>query len=93
MRAWGDALAASDILTAQLLLTREDTENRSRWLKARETLRTLIDLGCVPIVNENDTVANEEIRYGDNDRLAARACQLMGADLLVLLSDIDGLYE
>jgi glutamate 5-kinase len=75
-----------------VLLTRDDTETRRRWLNARATLETLLDLGVVPVINENDTVATEEIRYGDNDRLAARVAQMIGADLLVLLSDIDGLY-
>jgi glutamate 5-kinase len=93
MRAWDDVLAALNLKSAQILLTREDTEIRRRWLNARETVKTLLDLKAVPIVNENDTVANEEIRYGDNDRLAARASQLMRADLLILLSDIDGLYS
>jgi glutamate 5-kinase len=70
----------------------EDTENRRRWLNARGTLDTLLSLGVIPVVNENDTVATAEIRYGDNDRLAARTAQMIGADLLILLSDIDGLY-
>jgi len=69
-----------------------DTENRRRWLNARSTLDTLLELGTIPIINENDTVATDEIRYGDNDRLAARTAQMIGADLLILLSDIDGLY-
>ena len=73
--------------------TIDDTEIRRRWLNARATLNTLIDAGAIPIVNENDTVATEEIRYGDNDRLAARVAQMIGADILVLLSDIDGLYS
>ncbi len=92
MQAWGDALAPHGMTVAQLLLTRDDTERRRRWLNARATLEALLKLGAVPIVNENDTVATEEIRYGDNDRLAARAAQLARADLLILLSDIDGLY-
>jgi glutamate 5-kinase len=79
-------------VAAQILLTRDDTETRRRWLNARATAETLIALGVVPVVNENDTVVTEEIRYGDNDRLAARVAQMVGADLLVLLSDIDGLY-
>ena len=79
-------------MTAQALLTLNDTENRRRWLNARSTLETLLGLGAVPIINENDTVATDEIRYGDNDRLAARTAQMIGADLLILLSDIDGLY-
>jgi glutamate 5-kinase len=74
-------------------MTPDDTEVRRRYLNARATLETLLELGVTPVVNENDTVATEEIRYGDNDRLAARVAQMIGADLLVLLSDIDGLYD
>ncbi|MDI7775620.1 glutamate 5-kinase [Asticcacaulis sp. EMRT-3] len=92
MSAWDAAFAAVGLKTAQVLLTREDTEKRRRWLNARATIDTLLGLDCVPIVNENDTVVTEEIRYGDNDRLAARAAQLVRAEALVLLSDIDGLY-
>ena len=92
MQAWEVALASRGITTAQVLLTRDDTERRRRWLNARATLEALLKLGVVPVVNENDTVATEEIRYGDNDRLAARTAQLARADLLVLLSDVDGLY-
>ncbi|WP_293517578.1 glutamate 5-kinase, partial [Phenylobacterium sp.] len=92
MHAWEAALEPHGLPVAQVLLTRDDTEIRRRWLNARATLETLLDLGVVPVVNENDTVVTEEIRYGDNDRLAARAGQLIGADLLVLLSDVDGLY-
>ncbi len=92
MSAWDDAFALVGLKTAQVLLTREDTEKRRRWLNARATVETLFELGCVPIVNENDTVVTEEIRYGDNDRLAARAAQLVRSEVLVLLSDIDGLY-
>ena len=92
MRAWQDALANHDAPTAQALLTIHDTETRRRWLNGRATLDTLLAAGAVPVVNENDSVATEEIRYGDNDRLAARVAQMIGADLLVLLSDIDGLY-
>ena len=77
---------------AQALLTLEDTEIRRRWLNGRATLFTLMDNGVVPVINENDTVATSELRYGDNDRLAARVAQMVGADLLILLSDIDGLY-
>ena len=91
-RAYEDTLSAHNITTAQALLTLNDTENRRRWLNARSTLDTLLGLGAVPIINENDTVATDEIRYGDNDRLAARTAQMVGADLLILLSDIDGLY-
>ncbi|WP_091742242.1 glutamate 5-kinase [Phenylobacterium immobile] len=92
MRAWEEALEPHDIACAQILLTRDDTEVRRRWLNARATVDTLLSLGVVPVVNENDTVVTEEIRYGDNDRLAARVAQMIGADVLVLLSDIDGLY-
>ena len=92
MSAWEEAFAAVGLKTAQVLLTREDTEKRRRWLNARATIDTLFDLGCVPIVNENDTVVTEEIRYGDNDRLAARAAQLVRSEALILLSDVDGLY-
>ena len=92
MHAWEEALAPHGLIAAQMLLTRDDTERRRRWLNARATVEALLGHGVVPVVNENDTVATEEIRYGDNDRLAARAAQLARADLLVLLSDIDGLY-
>jgi glutamate 5-kinase len=92
MRAWQEALAPVGITTAQVLMTLDDTEVRRRYLNARATLETLLELGVMPVVNENDTVATEEIRYGDNDRLAARVAQMVGADLLVLLSDVDGLY-
>jgi glutamate 5-kinase len=93
MRAWDEALSPHGLTPAQVLLTREDTERRRRWLNARATLEALLALGAVPVVNENDTVATEEIRYGDNDRLAARTAQLARADLLVLLSDVDGFYD
>jgi glutamate 5-kinase len=92
MRAWEEAFEPHDIAVAQVLLTRDDTEVRRRWLNARATVETLLGLGVVPVVNENDTVATEEIRYGDNDRLAARVAQMISADLLALLSDVDGLY-
>jgi len=92
MHAWEQAFEPHGIGVAQILLTRDDTETRRRWLNARATAETLMGLGVVPVVNENDTVVTEEIRYGDNDRLAARVAQMAGADLLVLLSDIDGLY-
>jgi glutamate 5-kinase len=78
--------------SGQVLLTYGDTEERRRYLNARATVETLLDFGAVPIINENDTVATGEIRYGDNDRLAARVATMMGADLLILLSDVDGLY-
>lgn len=91
MRLWREAFAEQTV--AQILLTAEDSEDRRRYLNARSTLHTLLDLGAIPIVNENDTVATEEIRFGDNDRLAARVAQMVEADTLVLLSDIDGLYS
>jgi glutamate 5-kinase len=90
--AYNDALAEFEITTAQVLLTPEDTENRKRFLNARGTLGRLIERRVVPVINENDTVATEEIRYGDNDRLAARVAQLVMADALILLSDVDGFY-
>jgi glutamate 5-kinase len=90
--AWAAALAAHGLSAAQLLLTLEDSEDRRRYLNARATLGTLLELGCVPVINENDTVATAEIRFGDNDRLAARVAEMIAADALVLLSDIDGLY-
>ncbi|MEZ5959756.1 MAG: glutamate 5-kinase [Hyphomonadaceae bacterium] len=93
MGAYEEAFARHNIPVAQALLTPDDTERRRRWLNARATLETLLELGAVPIINENDTVATAEIRYGDNDRLAARAAQMISADALILLSDIDGLYE
>ena len=91
-QAWSEALSAHGLTAAQLLITLEDTEDRRRYLNARATLRTLLGLGCVPVINENDSVATTEIRFGDNDRLAARVAEMMQADILVLLSDIDGLY-
>ena len=91
-QAWAEALAAHGMVAAQLLLTLGDTEDRRRYLNARATLRTLLGLGCVPVINENDSVATAEIRFGDNDRLAARVAEMVGADQLLLLSDIDGLY-
>jgi glutamate 5-kinase len=90
--AWQMALSAHGMTAAQLLLTLEDSEDRRRYLNARATLGTLLDFGCVPVINENDTVATAEIRFGDNDRLAARVAEMIQADVLVLLSDIDGLY-
>jgi glutamate 5-kinase len=93
MHAWEEALAPVGMVAAQVLLSRDDTETRRRWLNARATLERLLALGVTPVINENDTVATEEIRYGDNDRLAARVAQMTGADLLVLLSDVDGLYS
>lgn len=93
MRAYEEAFERHAIPVAQGLLTPDDTERRRRWLNARATLETLLELGAVPIINENDTVATAEIRYGDNDRLAARVAQMISADALILLSDIDGLYD
>lgn len=90
--AWQEALGQHEIPVAQVLLTLGDTEQRRRYLNARSTLETLLALGAVPVINENDTVATEEIRYGDNDRLAARVAQMVGADCLLLLSDTDGLH-
>ncbi len=90
--AWKEALEPQGCPVAQMLLSFGDTEQRRRYLNARSTLETLIRLGAVPVVNENDTVATAEIRYGDNDRLAARVAQMASADCLVLLSDVDGLY-
>jgi glutamate 5-kinase len=91
-QAWTEALGAQNLIAAQLLLTLGDTEDRRRYLNARDTLRTLLSLGCVPVINENDSVATAEIRFGDNDRLAARVAEMVQADQLVLFSDIDGLY-
>ncbi|MEM9601013.1 MAG: glutamate 5-kinase [Pseudomonadota bacterium] len=91
-RAYDLALSAYGLQSAQALLTLDDTENRRKWLNARATIGTLLSLDVIPIINENDTVATAEIRYGDNDRLAARTAQMVEADLLILLSDIDGLY-
>lgn len=90
--AYKELLEAHDLPVAQILLTLEDSEQRRRYLNARATLTTLLERGAVPVINENDTVATAEIRYGDNDRLAARVAQMVSADCLVLLSDIDGLY-
>ena len=90
--AYQEALARHGVTVAQVLLTLADSEDRRRFLNARNTLDTLLRLGAVPVINENDTVATAEIRFGDNDRLAARVAQMSGADTLVLFSDIDGLY-
>lgn len=90
--AWQEVLARHELATAQVLLTLGDTEERRQYLNARSTLNTLLKLGAVPVINENDTVATAEIRFGDNDRLAARVAQMISADCLVLLSDVDGLY-
>ena len=90
--AYQQALDRHDIAVAQVLLTLQDSDDRRRYLNARNTLESLLDWGALPLINENDTVATEEIRFGDNDRLAARVAQMASADLLILLSDIDGLY-
>jgi glutamate 5-kinase len=92
MQAWQAAMSQGGIATAQLLLTLDDTESRRRWLNARATIEVLLRHGALPVINENDTVATEELRYGDNDRLSARVAQMARCDLLVLLSDVDGLY-
>ena len=93
VHAYQEALSAFRIVTAQILLTPDDTEDRRRFLNARATLNHLLQKSAIPVINENDTVATEEIRYGDNDRLAARVSQLVMADALILLSDVDGLYD
>lgn len=92
-KGWERPVAAYNIHLAQILITLEDTENRRRYLNARATLTTLLRFGALPVINENDTVATDEIRYGDNDRLAARVAGMVGADCLILLSDVDGLYD
>ncbi len=91
-RAYSEALGKHGLEAGQILLTLGDTEERRRYINARETVSTLLKFGVVPIINENDTVATSEIRYGDNDRLAARVATMLSADLLVLLSDVDGFY-
>jgi glutamate 5-kinase len=90
--AYKELLEASNVTVAQVLLTLEDSERRRRYLNARATLESLLALGALPVINENDTVATAEIRYGDNDRLAARVAQMSGSDCLVLLSDVEGLF-
>jgi len=90
--AYKEILEQHELTVAQILLTLDDTEQRRRYLNARNTIRTLLSLGAIPVINENDTVATSEIRYGDNDRLAARVAQMASADCLVLLSDVEGLY-
>ena len=92
MQSWQAAFAAQGITVSQILLTQPDTENRRAHLNITATIRALLDLGIVPVVNENDTISTAEIRYGDNDRLAARVAQIAGADLLIQLSTTDGLY-
>jgi glutamate 5-kinase len=90
--AYQEALARHGITVAQVLLTLDDSEERRRYLNARQTMATLLSMKAVPVINENDTVATDEIRFGDNDRLSARVAEMISADTLVLLSDIDGLY-
>ena len=90
--AYQEALARHGITVAQVLLTLDDSEERRRYLNARQTMATLLGLRAIPVINENDTVATDEIRFGDNDRLGARVAEMISADTLVLLSDIDGLY-
>jgi glutamate 5-kinase len=92
-RAWAEALGARGLTAGQVLVTLGDTEERRRYLNARSTIAKLLEWRSVPVINENDTTATTEIRYGDNDRLAARVATMMSADLLVLLSDVDGLYD
>jgi glutamate 5-kinase len=92
-RTWSEALGRHGIGTGQILVTLGDTEERRRYLNARSTIAKLLEWRAVPVINENDTVATQEIRYGDNDRLAARVATMASADLLVLLSDVDGLYD
>lgn len=91
--SWADVLRAKNINAGQILLTLNDTEERRRYLNARDTIERLLALRSVPVINENDTIATTEIRYGDNDRLAARVATMASADLLILLSDVDGLYD
>ncbi|RLB63876.1 MAG: glutamate 5-kinase [Deltaproteobacteria bacterium] len=93
MRAYKDALRQHGLKAAQILLTRDDLANRRRYLNARNTMMTLLEYGIVPIINENDTVVIDEIRFGDNDNLSAMATNLVEAQLLVILSDVDGLYD
>lgn len=93
IQTWDQEFTKHGFHAAQALLSPSDTESRRRWINSRNTLETLLHLGAVPVVNENDTVATEKLRYGDNDRLAARVAQLVSADLLVILSDVDGLYD
>jgi len=90
--AYQESLARRGLTAAQVLLTLDDSEERRRYLNARQTMTTLLTLGAIPVINENDTVATDEIRFGDNDRLAARVAEMVSADTLLLLSDIDGLY-
>ena len=93
MRNFMNSFEKKKMKVAQILLTFSDTEDRRKSLNSRETIRSLVDLGIIPVINENDTVATDELKFGDNDRLAARVAQVINADLLVLLSDVDGLYD
>ncbi len=92
MQAYQESFTRYNLIVSQVLLTIDDTEDRRRFLNARTTLDTLLSLGAIPVINENDTVATQEIRFGDNDRLAARVAAMIGADACILLSDVDGLY-
>ena len=92
-RTWTEALSRHDITAGQVLVTLGDTEERRRYLNARSTIDKLLEWRAVPVINENDTVATTEIRYGDNDRLAARVATMVSADVVVLLSDVDGFYD
>src|SRR5882724_8859787 len=92
-RTWSEVLSRHGITAGQVLVTLQDTEERRRYLNARSTVERLLEWRAVPVINENDTAATNEIRYGDNDRLAARVATMASADLLVLLSDVDGLYD
>ena len=91
--AYQEVLAKHNLTVAQVLLTLDDSENRRRYINARNTLETLLKLGAVPLINENDTIATDEIRFGDNDRLASRVAVMVSADVLILLSHVDGLYD
>ncbi|MBP8008516.1 MAG: glutamate 5-kinase, partial [Thiopseudomonas sp.] len=93
VKAWESSFAEHNERTAQILLTHDDLSDRKRYLNARSTLRTLLELGVIPVINENDTVATDEIRFGDNDTLAALVANLVEADLLVILTDRDGMYD
>ena len=93
MRNFMNSFEKKKMKVAQILLTFSDTEDRRKSLNSRETIKSLVDLGIIPVINENDTVATDELKFGDNDRLAARVAQVINADLLVLLSDVDGLYD
>mgnify|MGYP001765157338 CR=1 FL=1 len=93
MQHWQHAFAVHDVVIGQVLLTHDDVGDRRRFLSARQTLRALLDLGAVPIINENDTVASEEIKFGDNDQLAALVCNLVSADALIILTDVEGVRD